>query len=140
MRPEPTPTVAPWIADRDTEELCLTAVREAELLYGGANMPTSRRRSALEVAMGRWLDQGFADRILPCNSSAARAYVAIASHHHAGRPIEEANYRIAAIPRSHGAVLVTRNVRDFEGSFPESRQTGHLQHPSMLTVSRPDPR
>ncbi len=64
----------------------------------------------------------------------------IASRRHAGRPIEEADYRIATIPRSHGAVLVTRNVRDFEASFPESRQTGHLQHPSMLTVARPDPR
>ncbi len=48
--------------------------------------------------MGRWLDQGFADRILPCNSSTARAYAVIASHHHAGRPREEADYRIAVIP------------------------------------------
>ena len=124
MRPEPTPTVAAWIADRDTEELCLTAMSEAELLYGVAIMPTSRRRSALEVAMSRWLDLGFTDRILPFNSSAARAWAVIASRHHAGRPIGEADYRIAAISRSHCAVLATPDVRDFEASFPESRQTG----------------
>ena len=71
MRPEPTPTVAAWIADRDAEELYLTAVSEAELLYGVAVMPTGRRRNSLEAAMSRWLDRGFADRILPFNSSAA---------------------------------------------------------------------
>ena len=115
MRPEPTPTVVAWIADRDAEELYLTAVSEAELLYGVAIMPTGRRRNALEAAMSRWLDLGFADRILPFDSSAARAYALIASgRRHAGRPIGEADCQIAAISRSHGAVLVTRNVRDFE--------------------------
>jgi predicted nucleic acid-binding protein len=79
MRPEPTPTVAAWIADRDTEELSLRAVSEAELLYGVAIMPTSGRRNALEVAMSRWVDLGFADRILPLNSSVTRAYAVIAS-------------------------------------------------------------
>jgi len=115
MRPEPTPGVAAWISGRDAEDLYLTAVSEAELLYGVAIMPTGRRRNALEAAMSRWLDLGFADRILPFDSSAARAYAVIASsRRHACRPIGEADCQIAAISRSHGAVLVTRNVRDFE--------------------------
>ena len=88
MRPEPKPTVAAWISDRDAEELYLTAVSEAELLYGVAIMPTGRRRNALKAAMSRWLDLGFADRILPFDSSAARAYAVIASRRrHAGRPL-----------------------------------------------------
>ena len=41
MRPEPTPTVAAWISERDAEELPLTAVSEAELLYGIAILPTA---------------------------------------------------------------------------------------------------
>lgn len=69
----------------------------------------------MEAATSRWLDLGFADRILPFDSPAARAHSVIASHRrHTGRPIGEADCQIAAIFRSHGAVLVTRNVRDFE--------------------------
>ena len=73
IQPEPPPSVAAWTADRDAEELYLTAVSEAETLYGVAIMPTGRRRNAAEAAMNRWLELGFADRILPFDSSADRA-------------------------------------------------------------------
>ena len=70
--------------------------------------------------MCRWLDLGFAERILPFESAAARAYAEIAaSRRQAGRPIGEADCQIAAISRSRGAVLVTRNVRDFQGTGVE---------------------
>ncbi len=117
MRPNPAPVVAAWFAEHDAEHMYLTAVSEAELLYGVAIMPVGRRRAALEAAMTRWLDQGFTERILPFDSAAARAYAEIAaSRRHAGRPIGEADCQIAAISRSRSAVLVTHNVRDFEGT------------------------
>ena len=120
MRPEPAPSVADWIAERDARDMYLTAVSEAELLYGVAIMPVGKRRTALQAAMTRWLDLGFRERILPFDSPAARAYAEIAAdRRQAGRPIGEADCQIAAISRSRGAALVTRNVRDFEGTGVE---------------------
>ena len=115
MRPSPSPAVAAWIAGRDAEELYLTAISEAELLYGVAIVPAGRRRNELEAAMFRWLDTGFAERILPFDSGAARAYADIAAgRRSAGRPIAPADCQIAAIARSRGMAVATRNVRDFE--------------------------
>ena len=117
MRAEPTAAVAAWIAERDAPDMYLTAVSEAELLYGVAILPAGKRRHALEAAMIRWLDLGFRERILPFDSAAARFYAEIAAtRRHAGRPIGEADCQIAAISRARGAALVTRNVRDFEGT------------------------
>ena len=57
----------------------------------------------------------FADRILPFDSDSARAYaVNAASRRVGGRPIAEADCQIAAITRSRGMALATRNLRDFE--------------------------
>ncbi len=53
MRPRPTAAVAEWIAELDAQDMYLTAVSEAELLYGVAIMPTGKRRTALEAAMTR---------------------------------------------------------------------------------------
>ena len=117
MRPEPTAAVAAWIGERDAQDMYLTAVSEAELLYGVAIMPAGKRRNALQIAMTGWLDLGFRERILPFDSAAARAYAAIAAERrHAGRPIGEADCQIAAICRSRGATLVARNVQDFGGT------------------------
>ncbi len=114
MRPSPAPAVAAWIAGRDAEELYLTAVSEAELLYGVAIVPAGRRRNELEAVMRRWLDTGFAERILPFDSAAARDYADIAAgRRSAGRPIAPADCQIAAIARCRGMVVATRNVRDF---------------------------
>lgn len=114
-RPEPTRSVAAWISGRDARDMYLTAVSEAELLYGVAIMPTGKRRNALQAAMIRWLDLGFGERILPFDSAAARVYAEVAAERRrAGRPIGEADCQIAAISGSRGAVVVTRNVRDFK--------------------------
>ena len=121
MRPAPAPAVTAWVAQWDAENLFLTAVSEAELRYGIAILPVGRRRNSLEASMTRWLNLGFAERILPFDSAAARAYAEIAAvRRSAGRPISEADCQIAAIARSQGMAVATRNIRDFSETGVEA--------------------
>jgi predicted nucleic acid-binding protein len=71
MRPVPNPVITSWVADRVTSSLFLTAVTEAELRFGLAVMPTGKRRAGLATALERMLERGFANRVLPFDSSTA---------------------------------------------------------------------
>ena len=114
IHPVPQVAVASWFADRATSSLYLTAVNEAELRYGLAIMPRGRRRDGLASALERMLTTGFANRILPFDRDAAQAYAEIASSGRAaGRPVSHADSQIAAIARSRGMAVATRNLRDF---------------------------
>ena len=63
------------------------------------------------------LREDFAGRVIPFDSAAAQAYAVIAADHRAaGRPINHADCQIAAIARSRGASVATRDIDDFEGS------------------------
>ena len=115
MRPAPDPAIASWVAERATSSLFLTAVTEAELRFGLAVMPPGKRRDGLAAGLERMLETGFANRILPFDSAAARAYAGIAaSRRRRGRQAAQADCQIAAIARSRGMAVATRNVRDFE--------------------------
>ena len=115
MRPAPDPAIASWVAERATSSLFLTAVTEAELRFGLAVMPSGKRRDGLATGLERMLETGFANRILPFDSGAARAYAGIAAaRRRLGRPIGQADCQLAAIALARGMAVATRNVRDFE--------------------------
>ena len=115
MRPAPDPAIASWVAERATSSLFLTAVTEAELRFGLAVMPPGKRRDGLAAGLERMLETGFANRILPFDSAAARAYAVIAAKRRfAGRAVAPTVCQIAAIARARGMAVATRNVRDFE--------------------------
>jgi toxin FitB len=96
--------------------LFTTTITEAELFYGIALLPDGKRRRSLASVVRLIFEEDLADRVLPFDSAAARAYAEIAAtRRRAGRPISEADARIAAIARSRGAALATRNVEDFVG-------------------------
>ena len=116
MRPEPAPQVAAWIRDRDRPELRTTSVTVAEIRYGIARLPDGRRKQAL-LAAAADIFRAFEDQVLPFDAAAAEHYAAIASNRErSGKPISGFGALIAAVCRSRGAALATRNLPDFDGT------------------------
>ncbi len=109
------PAVATWVAGWPLEDLFFSAVGEAELRYGAAILPPGPRRQALLADIEGMLRDAFGDRVLPFDRGAACEYAAIAAARRSvGRPVAPADCQIAAIARSRGMKVATRNVRDFD--------------------------
>ena len=116
MKPVPEPSVHDWLSRQNPLELFTTAVTEAEIIFGVATLPDGKRKRALDAAAQRILGL-LAGRILPFDSAAAREFAQIvADRRRAGRPIEDFDAQIAAVTRSRGMTLATRDVQDFAGT------------------------
>ena len=114
MKGHPNPEA--WLDNQLTDTLFLTAVTEAEIGTGIAILPEGERQRGLLAAAERTFGVFFAKRILPFDSEAAQAYAVIAARRRAaGRPISQADCQIAAIARSRGAAVATRDTNGFEG-------------------------
>jgi predicted nucleic acid-binding protein len=100
LRTTPSVKVMEWMRSQPMEALFTTTITEGELFYGVALLEAGRRRDALEAAIMRVLEERFVGRILPFDSAAAREFADItAGRRRAGRPMSEADARIAAVAR-----------------------------------------
>ena len=114
MRREPDARIMEWITDQPMAGLFTTALTQAEIFYGLALLPEGRRRDDLLAAARPIFDIDLVGRVLSFDTDAALAYPDIAAgRKRGGQPISQIDAQIAAIVRSRGARLATRNVRDF---------------------------
>ncbi len=115
MRPEPAARVTDWLAGQLRSSLYVTSLSYAEIRFGLALMPASKRREALTEQATGMFTEDFAGRVLDFTSEMASVYGAIASdRQQAGHRIGPMDGLIAAIARTHGAAIATRD-RDFTG-------------------------
>jgi len=116
MRPTPESRVLRWFGNQAAEDLHITAVTMAEILYGIELISTSRRREVLRAGAEKMFETVFGDRILTFEDRAAHAFSQIASaRQRQGKSISASDAQIAAITRVHGSTLATRNPYVFEG-------------------------
>ena len=116
MRPEPHPAVFAWVAAQPRASLYTTAINRAEVLYGIAALPASRRKNALTAAAEAMFDEDLAGRILSFDGNSAAYYARlVTARRDAGTPIEAFDALIAAAALSAGAGIATRDTGGFAG-------------------------
>lgn len=133
LKPAPDPAVLAWLDAQAPETIYLTSVNLVELLAGIDILPTGRRRSDLRQALEERVLPLFDGRILAFDAAAAATFARITAQARAGgRTIGFADTAIAAIASTHGFMVATRNLRDFDGTgvglvnpWTELTQPGH---------------
>lgn len=114
IRPKPAEAVVNWVAHRPAVDIYITAITQAEILYGVRLLPDGKRRKTLERAVEEMFSVDFTNRILPFDPAAATVYAEVASvRRKLGQPISQFDAQIAAIVKSRKATLATRNETDF---------------------------
>jgi len=120
MRPEPARAVRLWLDAQPASLLFLTAVSQAELLFGIAKLESGRRKEGLASVLDG-IEQLFAGRILPFDSAAAARYAELATAARAsGRGFPTPDGYIAAIAASRGFAVATRDVSPFHAGGVET--------------------
>jgi toxin FitB len=114
-RPLPSRAVERWMDAQPTTSLFISAITVGELSYGAMRLAESKRRANFLQAISRLEKQSFEGRILAFDRHCSAAYGQIRTQREQlGRPILAADAVIAAMAKTHGLTLATRNIKDFE--------------------------
>ena len=114
LKPLPNAAVVAWMAAQPRSTLFTTTVVEAEILYGVAVLADGARKTQLQAALKAIFTEDLSGQVIPFDRDCAEAYAGIAANRkNSGQPISQFDAMIAAATASRGAMLATRNLRDF---------------------------
>ena len=115
VRPSPAQEVKKWLLNNTGgEALVTTVITVSEIEYGLARLPDGRRRKELEERFEVLTGTDFEFAVLPFEETAARLAGRMrAAHETNGLHAQSADMMIAAITSLAGALLATRNTKDF---------------------------
>ncbi|MCL2783676.1 MAG: VapC toxin family PIN domain ribonuclease [Propionibacteriaceae bacterium] len=107
------PVIISWQQGSADQDFRITAVTRAEIAYGIAILPDGAKKQRLTDAASQFFC-ATASWTLPFGIKEADMYgIIVAARRAAGHPIGVLDAQIAAIARVAGAVVATRNTRDF---------------------------
>ena len=114
IRPAPAETVTAWLNRQRGPAFFTTAVNIVELHTGLEMLPDGKRKTKLWAALDFTLSTLVSARILPLDPPAAREAARIAAAaERAGRKTGMADGLIAAIAKTRGYAVATRDVDPF---------------------------
>ena len=117
-RPDPSPALLAWMAERNDPDLFISALTVAEISRGVLEKPAGKKRAQLETwfAGPEGPQALFAGRVLSFDDRAALIWARLMANGTAkGRPRSALDMIIAAVAEANGCVIVTDNEKDFAG-------------------------
>jgi predicted nucleic acid-binding protein len=114
MKPRPAPHVRAWFGEQPDGALHFSVCTIGEIDFGISRLEHGPRREAFQSWRDRLVEVS-RRRILPVDLRVASTWGAVrARAAAANRTMPIIDALLAATAETHGLVLVTRNVRDFE--------------------------
>ncbi len=115
MRGAPEAAVVGWLNEQKYSALFTTSITVMELRFGLERLPEGKRKADLWTVLDFTLSRLIGPRILPFDTTAAIEAARIAAQAETdGTPMGQADAQIAAIARTHGFVIASRDAHPFE--------------------------
>ena len=110
IKPRPLESVRNRWTDLGDDALAISAICEAEVLYGLQRRQSSRLNALYDGLLNERL------RVLPVDSGVAKHFASLKSWAKAnGRALSDFDLLVGATARTHDLTLATLNIRHFQG-------------------------
>lgn len=115
MSETPNQHVIQWLDEQPIDDLFITSITVAEILFGIKRLEQGKRKNQLALQAALILDAHFHQKTNNFDKESAVFYADIRqSRTQRGMPISHADCQIAAIACQYDCTLVTRNIKDFQ--------------------------
>jgi toxin FitB len=116
VRPVPDDRVVRWIKSRNEFDLYLSVLTLGEIQKGISRLSSGKKKTQLTAWLKEELEVRFAERLILVTSDIALMWgQMLGTSEKNGQPLSAVDALIAATAAVHSLVLVTRNIRDFQG-------------------------